>query len=299
MGVPVVSWPQGRAVSRQGFAFLSAIGLPELAAASEADYLRIATGLARDRQFLAGLRQGLRGRMKSSPLMDAAAFTRGLEQALIDLHRDIFSHSAEHAVEAKTILHVGAGHPDSGAALPPAFRAPGWRELRLDIDPANLPDLVGSMLDMRSVASGSVDALYSAHNIEHVHAHEVPVALAEFLRVLKPDGFAVITCPDLQAVCALVAEDKLTEPAYQSPAGPITPLDILYGHGAALAAGHHHMAHKTGFTLKTLTAALQAAGFRSIAGLRRARGLDLWVVAGKAPLTEDALRAVAGRVLPV
>ena len=116
--------------------------------------------------------------------------------------------------------------------------------------------------------------------------------------MLSPEGFAVITCPDLQSVCALVADDKLGDAAYSSPAGPITPLDILYGHGAALAAGHHYMAHKCGFTLKTLTAALQAAGFQSIAGKRRTRGFDLWLVASKSAMDEAAMRELAGRVLP-
>jgi predicted SAM-dependent methyltransferase len=88
---------------------------------------------------------------------------------------------------------------------------------------------------MSAVASGSVDAIFSSHNIEHVYPHEVPQALGEFLRVLSDDGFAVITCPDLQSVCALVAEDKLLEPAYTAPAGPITPLDILYGHRPPMA----------------------------------------------------------------
>lgn len=58
------------------------------------------------------------------------------------------------------------------------------------------------------------------------------------------------------------------------------------------------MAHKTGFTLKTLTQALQGAGFASIAGKRRTRGLDLWVVASKGPMDESALRELAGKVLP-
>ena len=31
------------------------------------------------------------------------------------------------------------------------------------------------------------------------------------------------------------ADDKLLEPAYHAPAGPIAPLDILYGHRPALA----------------------------------------------------------------
>ena len=122
--------------------------------------------------------------------------------------------------------------------------------------------------------------------------------LKEFLRVLKPDGFLVVTCPDLQTVCQLVAEDKLGDAAYTSQAGPITPLDILYGHGAALAAGHHYMAHKTGFTLKTLTQALHTAGFATSAGKRRTRGLDLWVVATKGAMDETTLRELAGKVLP-
>ena len=116
--------------------------------------------------------------------------------------------------------------------------------------------------------------------------------------MLKPQGFLVITCPDLQTVCALVAEDKLTDAAYASAAGPIMPLDILYGHGAALAAGHLYMAHKCGFTLKTLAAALTAAGFQTTAGKRRIRGLDLWMVASKGQMAEDAMQQLAAKMLP-
>ena len=202
-------------------------------------------------------------------------------------------------MSAKTILHVGSGHRHSGARLPEAFQADEWSEIRLDIDPANEPDVIGSMLDMAAVADGSVDAVYSAHNIEHVYAYEVPVVLGEFLRVLKPEGYAVITCPDLQSVCAYVANDKLSEMAYMSQVGPITPLDILYGHGASLAAGNLYMAHKCGFTLTTLTAALQVAGFQSVAGKRRAGRFDLWVLATRRSMSEVQLREFAGNIFPL
>jgi len=106
----------------------------------------------------------------------------------------------------KTLLNVGAGHPKSGATIPRAFQTPEWKELRLDIDPANEPDIIGTMLEMAAVAGESVDAIYSSHNIEHLYPNEVPTAIKEFLRVLKPDGFAVITCPDLQAAAQMIAE---------------------------------------------------------------------------------------------
>lgn len=298
MGVPVVTWPQSRVVSRQTHALLHQVGLPEWSARDAEDYVRIAVELASDRVQLAYLRATLRHRMRASPLMDVTRFTRRLEDTLIDLYHRIEIEERQKAMNAKTILHVGPGHRSNGAKLPAAFQGSEWRELRLDIDPANEPDIVGSMLDMAAVADASVDAIYSAHNIEHVYAHEVPQVLKEFLRVLKPDGFLVVTCPDLQTVCQLVAEDKLGDAAYTSPAGPISPLDILYGHGAALAAGHLYMAHKTGFTLKTLTQALQTAGFQTIASKRRARAFDLWALATKGTMQEAALRELAMKALP-
>lgn len=95
MGLPVVSWPQGRVVSRQTFAFLSAIGLPELAAQGADDYVRIAVNLAEDKHRLAELRSGMRTRMLASPLMDVPGFARRFEQALIDLYLGIYS--AQHS----------------------------------------------------------------------------------------------------------------------------------------------------------------------------------------------------------
>ena len=191
----------------------------------------------------------------------------------------------------KTFLHVGCG-PKRKDRTTAGFA--DWSELRFDIDESVQPDLVGTMTDMSSVSTESVDAVFSSHNIEHLYPHEVPVALSEFLRVLKSDGFAVITCPDLQAVCALVAEDKLTEPAYTSPAGPITPLDILYGHRPPMARGNLYMAHRCGFTEKVLCGTLQATGFKSVASKKRGTPyFDLWALATKADLNEEELRLLA------
>lgn len=87
MGVPLVTWPQSRVVSRQGVALLSAIGVPEWAAADADGYVRIAAGLAADPARLAVLRQALRGRMLASPLMDVAGFVSALRSAFQVAHR--------------------------------------------------------------------------------------------------------------------------------------------------------------------------------------------------------------------
>jgi protein O-GlcNAc transferase len=79
MGVPVVTWPLDRIVSRQTFAFLTELDLTDLAATSADDYVRIASVLAAEPARRADLRRTLRGRMQASPLTDGARFTPGLE----------------------------------------------------------------------------------------------------------------------------------------------------------------------------------------------------------------------------
>jgi hypothetical protein len=194
----------------------------------------------------------------------------------------------------RSFLHVGCGPKYKGRTTA-AFASQDWQEIRFDIDPKAKPDLVGTMTDMSAVQTGSVQAIFSSHNIEHLYPHEVPVALSEFHRVLSEDGFAVITCPDLKSVCALVAQDKLADAAYTVAAGGIAPIDILYGWRGPMAAGNLFMAHKCGFTLKTLLSSLGLAGFKSCAGMERGRApyFDLWVVASKTERSEDEMKGLA------
>ncbi len=173
----------------------------------------------------------------------------------------------------RIVLHVGCG-PRDPESLHVTFREPGWREVRFDLDPSVVPDIVGSITNMSTVPTASVDAIWSSHNVEHLYAHEVPLALAEFYRVLKPGGFALITLPDLQAVAELVAADKLEEVIYITPMGPIRPRDMIFGFGVAIARGNTFMAHHTGFTATTLGAALSRAGFAR--GRVERSGSELW-----------------------
>jgi predicted SAM-dependent methyltransferase len=168
----------------------------------------------------------------------------------------------------KIVLHVGCGVPNPNK-LHPDFRGPDWRELRLDIDRRVKPDIVGTIVDMSNVPSDSVDAVWSSHNIEHIHAHEVPLALHGFLRVLRPGGVAVIATPDLQWAAQQIARGNLEGGVLSSELGDISPLDIVYGHRESIRQGNDFMTHRTGFTAKTLAAKLREAGFGRVDVERR------------------------------
>jgi len=82
MGVPVVTLAGERFVGRVGASVLSALGLEELVAADEEDYIVKAVSLAEDRARLSGLRRSLRPRLAASSLCDAPGYTRRFEAAL-------------------------------------------------------------------------------------------------------------------------------------------------------------------------------------------------------------------------
>jgi predicted O-linked N-acetylglucosamine transferase (SPINDLY family) len=81
MGVPVVTLVGKTVVGRAGLSQATNLGLTELVAYSEEEFVTIAAKLAGDLKHLAALRRGLREQMLSSPLCDAKGFTRGIEQA--------------------------------------------------------------------------------------------------------------------------------------------------------------------------------------------------------------------------
>lgn len=88
MGVPVVSLRGDRHASRVGASLLETVGLEDLVARDEDDYRDIAVRLAGDLPRLAGLRAGMRERMRASPLMDERTFVRELETCYLGMWRE-------------------------------------------------------------------------------------------------------------------------------------------------------------------------------------------------------------------
>jgi len=81
MGLPVVTLRGRFPMARMGVSLLNRAGLGELVAETPTAYKEIAVGLGREPGRVAAYRDGMRRRLKSSLLMDAAAHTRDLENA--------------------------------------------------------------------------------------------------------------------------------------------------------------------------------------------------------------------------
>jgi predicted O-linked N-acetylglucosamine transferase (SPINDLY family) len=87
MGVPVVSVAGNTHVSRVGVSLLTNLGLGELLAPTRDEYVETAVRLAHDSRRLEHYRSTLRDRVRNSPLCDAPAFVRRLENVYRSLWR--------------------------------------------------------------------------------------------------------------------------------------------------------------------------------------------------------------------
>jgi protein O-GlcNAc transferase len=87
MGVPVITLAGTTALARAGISQLTNLGMTELIAQTQDDFVRIAKELAGDLPRLAEIRRTLRARMQGSPLMDGPRFARNMEAAYRQMWR--------------------------------------------------------------------------------------------------------------------------------------------------------------------------------------------------------------------
>lgn len=180
----------------------------------------------------------------------------------------------------KKFLHIGCGYNKKDSTTN-FFNTSDWDEVRLDIDPKVNPDIVSSIQDMSNVESNTFDAVYSSHNIEHIYSFEINKTLNEINRVLNDDGFLILTCPDLKAISKLIVDGKIMNKLYDSPSGPIYPLDVIYGFQKSLSKGNEFMAHRNGFTVESIVSFMNRSNFKSFVVGEAVGSFALWLIAYK------------------
>ncbi len=161
----------------------------------------------------------------------------------------------------RKFLNVGGGN--KRVWLPAIYE--GWDHMLLDIDPKGEPDICLDAKELGTLDADQFDAVYCSHNLEHYFAHDVKRVLSGFHHVLKRDGFVEIRVPDMGLLFQEIVANNLDidDVLYSSGVGPVRVRDIIYGYGPEIEeSGVDFYAHKTGFTKKSLGAALSSAGFR-------------------------------------
>jgi protein O-GlcNAc transferase len=187
---------------------------------------------------------------------------------------------------SKILVNVGCGPVNSGR-LPALFD--DWQHLRVDLDSDVAPDIVADIMDMAEIPSGFADAVWSAHCVEHLYAHQIGQAFAEIFRILAPTGFVCLIVPDLQAIGTHLSSDRLHDVVYESPAGPVTAHDTIFGFEPMIMRRRTSMAHHCGFTPTLLLQRLSEVPFAEVV-LRRLPTLELASVAQKRASSSPAER---------
>lgn len=186
----------------------------------------------------------------------------------------------------RSVLNVGGNSKE--IPIPDYFS--GWEHLLLDIDPRGHPDVLCDARRLTTLPKSRFNAIYCSHNLEHYFHHDVAKVLAGFHHVLRDDGFADIRVPDMGELIKLVSERSMDidDFLYDSPAGPIHVIDVIYGLGREIEeSGNDFFAHKTGFTEKSLLARLHDAGFETV--FTSSSNLEVRAIAFKKEPTDFAL----------
>lgn len=138
------------------------------------------------------------------------------------------------------VLDLGAGRGGAARAL-----WPGAEIVRVDVDPAVEPDVVG---DVRALPEGlgTFDAILASHVLEHLARAEVLPALEHWVDFLAPGGMLHVLVPDLAW-----AAEQVTR------AGQVPVAVMLHVYGSQQG---EYQFHKMGFTVGLLRAAVAKAG---------------------------------------
>jgi ubiquinone/menaquinone biosynthesis C-methylase UbiE len=164
----------------------------------------------------------------------------------------------------QVILNVGCGK----TPLKNQTKAfDGWKELRVDSYDNETVDVISSITDLKEIEDESVDALWACHVVEHCYWHDLPKVFNSMVRVLKKDGFAVIRVPDLASIADKI-KDGLLETIYDSEGGDICVIDMIYSHRGLVEKYGEGMAHKTGFTPKSMSQVLQSLNIQALVANR-------------------------------
>lgn len=126
---------------------------------------------------------------------------------------------------------------------------PGWHHR--DISSYPHVDKVGPVEDLSDIRKETVDNIYASHVLEYFDRFEAKAVLNEWFRVLKPGGSLRLAVPDFQSLVGV----------YHDSDDIVSILGPLFGR---MSTGSENIYHRTVWDFRSLTAALEEAGFAEV-----------------------------------
>jgi predicted SAM-dependent methyltransferase len=131
-------------------------------------------------------------------------------------------------------------------------RKAGWQVF--NVKPGEHTDHVGDLRDLSRFGDASFDMVYASHVFEHLgHRRDLPRALREVARILRPGGRFFVSVPNLKTLCTLFAHPEVTDQQRQ------TLMLMMYG-----AQDDEHDFHYVGLWDGYLAGHLATVGFADI-----------------------------------
>jgi FkbM family methyltransferase len=237
MSTPVITLVGRTHISRVGLSILSQLGLTDLTANTEDEYIEKAIQLASNLKMLTEQYSTLREKISKSSLVDSRNFTKLIELEYLKVWAQ-YCNSKKNEVTRDRKLNIGG-----------KYSKQGWEIF--DIVDNTYVDHVGDASDLSRFKDNTFSEVYASHILEHLNStKEVSQALKEWNRVLLPGGTLYISVPSLDTLCRLFIDEKLTGEERYSVSR------MMYG-------GHTNKYdyHKMGVTKEFLEYHLIDAGF--------------------------------------
>lgn len=160
--------------------------------------------------------------------------------------------------DKKILLNVGCGDKFVRQGWP-YFQ--DWQEVRADLYVEDA-DIKCDIVKLDGVPDSSVDCVWASHVVEHLYWHELPETFGNFMRVLKPNGCAVVIVPDLGAIANRI-KDGLLDPVKEYNNSGLAPIDFIFGGRQFHARDGISQVHKTGFTSKSMSQVLNSLNIKA------------------------------------
>ncbi|NET71423.1 MAG: hypothetical protein F6K62_10970 [Sphaerospermopsis sp. SIO1G2] len=162
--------------------------------------------------------------------------------------------------DKKIVVSLGHNSASAGRLSKQFSPREQWHEIRVDTHESVEPDVKSELWAIGDIPDASVDAVWVGYILQRFTFQQARSIVQEVMRMMKDGAELLVAVPDLQMAATYIARDEADMEMYHSPAGMVTPPDMLFGFRQFTDKGDMVHAHKSGYTSTMLSDMLRELG---------------------------------------